>query len=306
MGASRSGRRSRTDLRTTTGHPDVSLRSYTLILGGGGARGFAHAGVLRALEHLGYLPSAIVGVSMGSIIGAAYSLRKDWYTALVDFAEAGFPARDSHARSVRGGPRSKMKEIVSGARTMWDLNRGWGVAVEQVEAGRDALRLLLGGADLADGRIPVAVSATDLFSGERVVIRRGPALEAVYASSALAGVLPPERQGSRLLADGAYTDVCPIDVALEYGNERVVAVNPGRWDVVQDIRSGLQAIMRASEICYMHHAALRFDSADVVIRPPFRRPVDTLEFSARRECIAAGIRGVRVHGSELAEALFHA
>jgi NTE family protein len=108
------------------------------------------------------------------------------------------------------------------------------------------------------------------------------------------------------LADGAYTDVCPIDVALEYGNERLVAVNPGRSDVVQEIRSGLQAIVRASEICYMHHAALRFDAADVVIRPPFRRPIDTLEFSARRECLAAGIRGVRMHGSELAAALVRA
>jgi hypothetical protein len=62
-----------------------------------GGRGFAHAGVLRALEHFGCLPSAIVGVSIGSILAAAYSLRKDWYTALVDFAEAGFPAKDSQA-----------------------------------------------------------------------------------------------------------------------------------------------------------------------------------------------------------------
>ncbi len=70
-------------------------------------------------------------------------------------------------------------------------------------------------------------------------------------------------------------------------------MNPGRAEVVQEIQTGLEAIMRATEICYLHHAALRFAEADVVIRPPFRRPVDTLEFTARRECVAAGVRGVR-------------
>ncbi|MDH3270175.1 MAG: patatin-like phospholipase family protein [Gemmatimonadota bacterium] len=289
--------------RASAGDWDRRARSYTLILGGGGARGFAHAGVLRALERLGSRPSAIVGVSMGAIIGAAYSLRRDWYAALLDFAEIGLPTREGHAPSFREGPRSKIKGVAARAKAMWDLNRGWGASSEEVAVGRDALRQLLGEADLAEGRVPIAVSATDLLSGERVVIRSGPAFDAVYASSALAGVLPPESRGSFLLADGAYTDVCPIDVALEYGNDCLVAVHPGRADVVHEIRSGLEAIVRATEICYTHHAALRFDSADVVIRPPFRRQIDTLEFSACRECIAAGIRGVRANTCELARVL---
>ncbi len=281
-------------------------RSYTLILGGGGARGFAHAGVLRALERLDCPPSAIVGVSMGAIIGAAYSLRSDWYAALLDFAKVGLPTTEIHPSPLKGPSRSKIRGAASRARAIWDLNRGWGASADQVTAGRDALRRLLGGADLADGRVPVAVSATDLLSGERVVIRGGPAFDAVYASSALAGVLPPQSRGARLLADGAYTDICPIDVALECGNDCLVAVHPGRSEVVEEIRSGLQAIVRATEICYTHHSALRFASADVVIKPPFRRPIDTLEFSACRECIAAGIRGVRATASELAGVLLDA
>jgi NTE family protein len=275
-------------------------RRFALILGGGGARGFAHAGVLRGLEHAGWRPSAIVGVSMGAVVAAAYALRGDWYQAVLDFAESAFPQTLDRLAPARRGARSTLREIASGARTIWDLGRGWGAGDDDVRAGREALRSLLGDSDLADGRVPVAVSSTDLLSGERVVLRGGPAVDAVYASSALAGVLPPQRVGSRLLVDGAYTDICPMDVARDFGCEKVVAVNPGRSDVVDDIRNGLQSLLRATEICYLHHATLRFDEADVLIKPPYRRPIDTLEFSAYRECVAAGVRAVRASSQEVA------
>ena len=274
-------------------------RSFTLILGGGGARGLAHAGVLRALERRGWTPSAIVGVSMGAVVGAAYALRADWFEALLDLEATAFPSPvRPPVRSPSPRP-SKFERLVSGARTVWDLGRGWGGGADTLEAFRVALHSLLGGMDLAEGRVPVAVSATDLLSGDRVVIRSGPAAEAVYASSALAGLVPPEPRGPWLLADGAYTDICPIDVAKDYGNDVIVAVNPGRSKVVETIQSGLEAIVRATEICYLHHATLRFDEADVVLIPRFRRAIDTLDFTARRECVAAGIRAVRQDGRAL-------
>jgi len=280
-----------------------TTRTFTLILGGGGARGFAHAGVLHALERRGWAPSAIVGVSMGAVVAAAYALRTDWYRAVMDFADEGFS--ETRDRLARGGSKrmSRLRQLASGAKTVWDLGRGWGADSDDVHAGREALRRLLGSADLAEGRVPLAVSATDLLSGDRVVLRNGPAVEAVYASSALAGVLPPVRSGTRLLADGAYTDICPIDVARQFGCDRVVAVNPGRSDVVDDIHNGLQGLIRATEICYLHHAALRFEEADLVIQPPFRRAVDTLEFAAYRECIAAGVRAIRARSHALRETL---
>ena len=62
-----------------------------LVLSGGGARGFAHVGVLRALNHLGIYPDLIVGVSMGAAVGATYALNDDWYDALIDMDISGFP-----------------------------------------------------------------------------------------------------------------------------------------------------------------------------------------------------------------------
>jgi NTE family protein len=274
-------------------------RKFALILGGGGARGFAHIGVLRGLERRGWHPSGIVGVSMGAVVGAAYALREDWYPALMDFAAEGFPGASSPLVRGPAEARSRLRQLASGAKAVWDLGHGWGAGDVDVDAGRRALDTLLGSADLGEGRIPVSVSATDLLSGDRVVMREGPAAQAVYASSALAGILPPERLGPYVLADGAYTDICPIDVARQFDCACVVAVNPGRSPVVHEIGNGLQGLMRATEICYLHHAALRFDEADVLLTPPFRRAVDMLEFHAYRECIAAGICAVRQEDTSL-------
>ncbi|HSH75662.1 MAG TPA: patatin-like phospholipase family protein, partial [Longimicrobiales bacterium] len=186
------GRRSAQQLPSPRSSRTGSPPRFALILGGGGARGLAHAGVLRALERSSWTPSAIVGVSMGAIVGAVYALREDWYEALLDFARGGSPQIESPVARGAARKRSKLKELASSTKVMWHLGRGWGAEAGDVEAGRNALRALLGRADLAEGRVPVAVSATDLLSGERVVIRSGPAAEAVYASSALAGVFPPE------------------------------------------------------------------------------------------------------------------
>jgi NTE family protein len=138
----------------------------------------------------------------------------------------------------------------------------------------------------------MAVSCSDLLSGDRIVLRSGRAVDAVYASAALAGVLPPKAHEGRLLADGAYTDIAPIDVARQFGGP-VVAVDAGPLSGPLRITNGLQALMRAMEICHRRHAELRFGQADLLVRPVFHRPVDTLDFSAARECAAAGLRAGR-------------
>lgn len=268
-------------------------RPFTIVLGGGGARGFAHAGVLRALGREGLRPSAIVGVSMGAVVGATYAHRSDWYEAMLAMDLSAFPG-PADAGSGEGSNRfGGVRRAVSYLRVVKAMLTAWGPGTAARDAGLEELRRLLGPAGLEGGRIPVAVSATDLRSGRRVVLRTGPAVEAVYASAALAGVLPPLEREDLLLADGAYTDLAPVDVARGLGPGPVIAVDPGQPAEAGEIHNGFQAITRAMEICHLRHADLRFDDADLVLRPRFRRPIDTLEFDARRECIAAGLRAVR-------------
>jgi len=270
-----------------------TLRPFTLVLGGGGARGFAHLGVLRALEREGLRPSGIVGVSMGAVVGAIYAHRLDWYRAVLEMDVSAFPAPVEASAVGSSGRGSGLRRVIAYLRVLEEMVRGWGPGTGARRAGLAELRKILGDGRLEGGRIPIVVSATDLKSGNRTVIRSGNAVDAVYASAALAGVLPPLQADDRLLADGAYTDLAPVDVARDLASGPVIAVDPGQQSHTGEIHNGFQAIMRAMEICHRQHAELRFGEADLVVRPRFRRRIDTLDFGARRECVAAGIRCVR-------------
>ena len=280
-----------------------SHRPFTLVLAGGGARGFAHVGVLRALEADGYSPSALVGVSMGAAVSVGYALREDWYTALLAMDTRAFPDPMPTAEQQRDSLRQRLRARRLGARFAYRLLTGWGIGVPAREDGLRVLRTLTQGRDLEDARLPVAVSTTDLRGGRRHVIRTGDAAEAVYASVALAGVLPPLERDGLLLADGAYSDLAPIDVAREVGPPLVIAVDPAQALRTTEVRNGLQALRRATEICNLSHADAGFERADLVLRPTFRRAIDTLDFAARRECVAAGARVVRDHRAVLAALL---
>ncbi len=269
-------------------------RKFTLVLGGGGARGFAHLGVLRALEHEGYRPDLVVGVSMGAVVGVAYAQRDDWYEAVLNLKLSDFPGP---VGSVEQDTRLRTRAVLNTfakVRMLWSMFVDWGVGARSRKTGLLELRRLVGHGRLDSGRVPVVVTATDLRSGERVVLQTAPSDDAVYASAALAGVLPPLEMGQYLLADGAYSDLAPVDVARELQSSPVIAVDAGRLDHAGEIRNGFQALFRAVDICHRQHAHARFAAADHVLRPIFKRSIDTLEFSARRECVAAGIRSVRL------------
>ena len=275
-------------------------RSFALVLSGGGARGFAHIGVLSVLERWGYRPAAVVAVSMGAVVGVTWACRPDWYRALLAMDTTAFPGPIHHQEGAgTGGLVGRARRALRYARTAEHMLLSWGPGELALRDGRDALEELMGATRLEELDIPVAICATDLVSGDREVLRTGRATEAVYASAALAGVLPPLDRGGRLLVDGAYSDVAPVDVARAMDVSAIVAVDPGQLMPHPDIGNGFQAVMRAMEICHRKHADLRFEEADLVIRPRFRRPVDTLEFEAQRECVAAGVRGARSSEEEL-------
>lgn len=281
----------------------LSHRSFTLVLASGGARGYAHAGVLRALEAEELRPSAIVGVSMGAVIGATYALRRDWYETILDVDTSPFPKRLPTPEEWKGSSWEWMYAVGTYARIAYQSTLGWGVGKKAFSYTTHTLRKLTRGRDLEEGRVPIAVCATDLRTGSREILRSGPAAEAAYASAAIPGIFPPARVGDRLLVDGAYADIAPVDVARTFDTSLVLVVDPTQPLAPRQVENGFQAMLRAVEICQMRHADLRFDDADLVLRPPFRRTIDTLEFDARRECVAAGMRAVRQRRRALRDVL---
>jgi len=275
-------------------------RPFALVLSGGGSRGLAHAGILRGLEHYGWRPNAIVGVSMGAIVGGTYALNPAWYSALVNMDTQDFPERTIATSSEL---RERIRALLASERALQDMLLGWGAGSRSLAQGQALLSRLTLGGDLEKGRIPIATVATDLLTGQRAIIRTGNAAKAVYASSALPGLLPPLQYGNQLLADGGYVDSAPVDVAREFECEVVIAVNSQQLNDHPRIHNGLQAMLRAVEICHHQHSQLRFNKADLVLQPIFPFSINVLDFRYKRLCVAAGIRTIRKNKEHLRQLL---
>jgi NTE family protein len=260
-----------------------------LVLSGGGARGFAHVGALRALNHLGVYPDVIVGVSMGAAVGATYALNDNWYDALIEIDTSGFPPLPDFSAP---GWLNYVKNLRVAQKVISGMYFGWGIGQPTVDWGRGILTQLTLNKDLDAGRIPVFATATDLVSGERVVFETGPATDALYASAALAGILPPAEIDGRLLVDGGYSDLAPVDLARQAGADVVIIIDAATNIVANKPVNGLQAIFRAIEICQNEHTHLRSSQADLVIRSIIDPPVGVLEFKQKRRCAAAGSRAI--------------
>jgi NTE family protein len=175
--------------------PVIREPAIAVALGGGGARGLAHLGVLEVLEKEGIRPGFIAGTSIGGLIGAL------WATAL--------PAEEI----IRAARRFRLPaRFMPGRVLVWD--RIFASAVPILE-GRTFQSLAT----------PLVVSAVDLLTGEEVALTSGPVLPAVRATCAIPGALDPERIGDHCLMDGGVTNILPVDLAWSCDPHVVIAVN---------------------------------------------------------------------------------
>jgi predicted acylesterase/phospholipase RssA/CRP-like cAMP-binding protein len=173
--------------------------SVGLVLGGGGARGFAHIGVLRAFQELEIPVDLVGGTSIGAILAALVAMGRDPAEIL------------DQARDQFGSVFDPTLPIVS-------LLAGRRIATRLAEA--------FGGAAIEDLAIPFFCVSTNLTQATEVVHRHGPLVKAVRASISLPGILPPVVSGGDLLVDGGMTNNLPIDVMHDaVVGGRVVAVD---------------------------------------------------------------------------------
>ncbi len=174
-----------------------------LALGGGSARGWAHIGVIEALQEAGIVPEIVAGCSIGAVVGGAYAAGK--IDRLKHFA------------------LSLTKRRVMG---LVDLR----IAGSGLIAGERIARRL--SQELSGRRIealPVAFAcvATELGTGHEVWLTNGPLVESVRASYAIPGLFPPVSLDSRLLMDGTLVNPVPVRLARELGADVVICVNLG-------------------------------------------------------------------------------
>lgn len=185
-----------------------------LVLGGGGMKGMAHIGVWKALEEAGVRPDAIVGTSIGALIGACLAGGMGWR----DLAEV--------ARKLR-----KEDIIEVNRRSVW-LGGVREQAVFEGARFRDYMRKTLPVREFSELQHPLRINTVSLVSGDEVWFGEGmrtdvPLAEAVYASCALPIYFPPARVGKDVLVDGGVLDVMPVRMAAKWGADRIIAVDVG-------------------------------------------------------------------------------
>ncbi|WP_043887358.1 patatin-like phospholipase family protein [Vibrio sp. 16] len=204
-----------------------------VVLAGGGAKGAAHIGVLKALEEMRVPVDFITGTSMGAYVGGLYAtgMSADEIESFIDTVDWNTGYRDRVNRSER---RVRDKEYEDRYQLTTDLGLRWGEmrAPRGIVQGQGMLKILrettgnlppfVSFDDLA---IPYRSVATDIIELEPVIIGNGYLVDAMMASMSVPGALPPYEVNGRMLVDGGVTNNMPVDVARELGADVVIAVD---------------------------------------------------------------------------------
>ena len=220
---------------------------WALVLSGGGARGLAHIGIIKELERLGVPPpSFIAGTSMGAIIGALYA--SGWDAARLENYAKEFDIRDHMENPALRLPDFAPLRLLKAGGAMTGLLGG--LALDTGTKASEELGRLLGDIKIEDMPIPFACAATDLLSGKRVVLDRGPAVLAIRASMSFPGHFTPVWLDNMFLVDGGITDNVPVDIAVEKGFDRILACDVSRFkqEKATSFRTGLSVLIRSYDI----------------------------------------------------------
>lgn len=277
-------------------------KGIVLALGGGGARGLAHLGVIQVIEEAGVPVAAVVGASAGAMVGAmwltlgsAVAVEKRWR----EFLSSEFP---SSLPDVRLAPSvsSRDNALLAFARR---IQRGAVVAlalerqslVERKDFDR-AVAFLLPETLIEELPVPFGAVATDFHTGAPMLLRHGSLRLAVTASSAVPAFIPPYRVQGRWYVDGGVVSEVPVREAREMARAPVVAVDvtesPGKDD--PETITVPRALARSSILSGRALVGSYLGDADLVIRPAVGQ-IHWSEFVRLDEALAAGRAAGRTH-----------
>ncbi len=268
-----------------------------LALGGGGARGIAHIGVLKVLERENIPIDLIVGTSIGALVGTAYAIKPDAAALEKRVAEFLGPKSQPNAGLKLLGKAHRLEaaksdmfhRLVEMATKEMFLNL---VLVRKALISEKALQQcvepFLTDMDLQQTLIPCCVTAIDLVLGRKVVLKQGPIIQNVMASCAVPGFMPPIPRGEMMLVDGGIVEEVPCGPAKEAGAKVLIGVDVGpclcQTSVIGD---GIDALKRAAEIMAFHLSMPGRKLADVLIEPDVKA-FDWTDYSNYEKLIHLG------------------
>lgn len=278
-----------------------------LVLSGGGAKGFAHIGVLKVLEEIGMPIDCITGTSMGSIIGGLHAIgysagqlealvgSTDWNNLFSDKSERRNIAMEQKPWDGRFAVTLALKDsrvqlpsgLIAGQNVVRLLSR-LSLHVQHVE-------------DFRELPIPFACVATDMVTGKAVLLDRGFFPEAIRASMAIPTVFTPITVDGKILADGLLARNLPAEEIYQLGADTVICV-----DVADSLRSAdelgslLGIIDQTINFQVVTNSQQQYRHCDLLIQPAFG-PLDVLDYDKSLEMIARGEAAARKMMPQLME-----
>jgi NTE family protein len=282
-----------------------------LVLGGGGARGGAHLGVLEVLEEMRIPIACVAGTSMGALVGGAYAAGvspreiaqrvddTDWTTMFDDFAG-------------REAVNIRRKELDDRFYSQLEFGVGRdGVRFREGALAGEKLKLFfnrLVRADLGDRpieqlRMPLAILATDIGTGERLAIRSGDLTSAMRASMSVPGLIAPVLRDGRKLVDGGLTDNLPIGEARALCKaDVIIAVNVGsplfKPDEVKGVVTVLGQVVNLLTEQNVARSLAELRPGDIYIRPDMG-DVTSTAFTRQKEARELGRKAAQAAAGEL-------
>ena len=290
-----------------------------LVLGGGGAKGAAHIGVLKYMEEIGIPISYVAGTSMGSIIGGLYAMgyppdeladliaHMDWsfyMSNTIDRDNLSIEQRDRKSKELLSIPfdfgdvQAKRQDLIG------SLPSG---AVNSSNLLNLFNRLCLGYQDSMDFKnmpIPFTCIATDLLTGDSVILNKGEFGKAIRSSMSIPGVFAPVQWENRLLADGGMVNNFPVDVCQNMGAEIIIGVEVASKPIASSdsLRSLPQQVMQYLSIATQGNNIENRKLCRIYITPDVTG-YNMLSFSTENidSLVQRGYREAKLHEAEFLE-----
>lgn len=233
-----------------------------LVLGSGGARGYAHIGVIEVLEQQGIQPDFIVGTSAGSIVGSLYASGK----SAQELRDIALNLKVKDVRDFKIG----LKGFFDG---------------QKVE---DFINMQVQDKPLEQMKIPMYVVATELKNGHKVVFNYGNTGQAVRASVSIPSMFIPTMIEGEEYVDGGLVSPVPVDVAKDLGADIVIAVNILAQPVYTETTNVWGLFNQNINIMQNHLAADELKHADIVIQPDLREKAHIFDVKTREYTMKVG------------------
>ena len=194
-----------------------------LCLGGGGSRGYAHIGAIRALTEAGIKIDIVNGISIGAIIGGIYALYQDVdkMTELVKKVTSSVNVNHFNLfRHSKEGPPFLQNWLTEAVCDIAALRK----SIQSHNNNLKALRILFDEKHFEDTKIPFSAVAMDIRTGKTAVIKKGKLIDGVLASASLPGIFPPVTRGKKLLVDGYILANIPVEELRQQRADFIISI----------------------------------------------------------------------------------